>query len=151
MTGEQLTSRPRSTTTRPTANRSLPGLVTLPFPAGSLITAALSDRFSARLGRTVLVIGCAMVAAGLIAMLLVLEATGPDPAGWQIALPLAVAGLGNGLFIAPNIDFVLSAVPPREAGAASGVLNTGQRSARPSGSRRSAPSCSARVAVTSVW
>ena len=57
MTGEQLTSRPRSTTTRPTANRSLPGLVTLPFPAGSLITAALSDRFSARLGRTVLVIG----------------------------------------------------------------------------------------------
>ena len=103
------------------------GLVTLPFPAGSLITAALSDRFSARLGRTVLVIGCAMVAAGLLALLLVLEATGPDPAGWQIALPLAVAGLGNGLFIAPNIDFVLSAVPPRDAGAASGVLNTGQR------------------------
>ena len=103
------------------------GLVTLPFPAGSLITAALSDRFSARLGRTVLVIGCSMVAAGLLALLLVLEATGPDPARSQIALPLAVAGLGNGLFIAPNIDFVLSAVPPREAGAASGVLNTGQR------------------------
>jgi len=57
----------------------------------------------------------------------VLEATGPDPAGWQIVLPLAVAGLGNGLVIAPNVDFVLSAVPPREAGAASGVLNTGQR------------------------
>jgi len=103
------------------------GLVTLPFPAGSLITAALSDRFSARLGRTVLVIGCAMVAAGMLALLLVLESAGPDPACWQIALPLAVAGLGNGLFIAPNIDFVLSAVPPREAGAASGVLNTGQR------------------------
>ncbi len=103
------------------------GLVTLPFPAGSLVTAALSDRFSARLGRTVLVVGCAMVAAGLLALLLVLAATGPDPAGWQIALPLAVAGLGNGLFIAPNIDFVLSAVPPREAGSASGVLNTGQR------------------------
>jgi EmrB/QacA subfamily drug resistance transporter len=103
------------------------GLVTLPFPAGSLITAAVSDRFSARLGRTVLVIGCSMVAAGLLALLLVLAATDPDPAGWQIALPLAVAGLGNGLFIAPNIDFVLSAVPPREAGAASGVLNTGQR------------------------
>jgi EmrB/QacA subfamily drug resistance transporter len=103
------------------------GLVTLPFPAGSLLTAALSDRFSARLGRTVLVVGCAMVAAGLLALLLVLVATGPDPAGWQIALPLAVAGLGNGLFIAPNIDFVLSAVPPREAGSASGVLNTGQR------------------------
>jgi MFS family permease len=103
------------------------GLVTLPFPAGSLITAAVSDRFSARLGRTVLVIGCAMVAAGLLALLLGLRAAGSDPAGWQIAVPLAVAGLGNGLFIAPNIDFVLSAVPPREAGSASGVLNTAQR------------------------
>jgi EmrB/QacA subfamily drug resistance transporter len=103
------------------------GLVTLPFPALSLVTAALSDRFSARLGRTVLVVGCAMVAAGLLALLLVLATAGTDPAGWQIALPLAVAGLGNGLFIAPNIDFVLSAVPPREAGSASGVLNTGQR------------------------
>jgi MFS family permease len=103
------------------------GLVLLPFPVGSLVTAALSDRFSARLGRTVLVIGCAMLAAGLIAMLLILQATSPSPAGWQLAVPLAVAGLGNGLFIAPNIDFVLSAVPPQEAGAASGVLNTGQR------------------------
>jgi EmrB/QacA subfamily drug resistance transporter len=103
------------------------GLVTLPFPAGSLVTAALSDRFSARLGRNVLVLGCAMVAAGLLALLLILHATSPDPSGWQLALPLLVAGLGNGLFIAPNIDFVLSAVPPQEAGAASGVLNTGQR------------------------
>jgi EmrB/QacA subfamily drug resistance transporter len=103
------------------------GLVTLPFPAASLVTAALSDRFSARLGRTVLVLGCAMVAAGLLGVLLVLHVTSPDPSGWQLTLPLLVAGLGNGLFIAPNIDFVLSAVPPREAGAASGVLNTGQR------------------------
>jgi EmrB/QacA subfamily drug resistance transporter len=103
------------------------GLVTLPFPALSLVTAALSDRFSARLGRTVLVLGCALVAAGLLALVLVLAATSPDPAGWQVALALAVAGLGNGLFISPNIDFVLSAVPPREAGSASGVLNTGQR------------------------
>jgi MFS family permease len=103
------------------------GLVLLPFPVGSLLTAAVSDRVSARLGRTVLVLGCAMLAAGLAAMLIVLQVTSPSPAGWQLAVPLAVAGLGNGLFIAPNIDFVLSAVPAREAGAASGVLNTGQR------------------------
>ncbi|HEV7653728.1 MAG TPA: MFS transporter [Mycobacteriales bacterium] len=103
------------------------GLVLLPFPVGSLITAAFSDRFSARLGRTVLVLGCSMLAAGLAAVLVILEVTAPSPAGWQLVLPLAIAGLGNGLFIAPNIDFVLSAVPPREAGAASGVLNTGQR------------------------
>ena len=55
------------------------GLVTLPFPAGSLITAALSDRFSARLGRTVLVIGCSMVAAGLLALLLVLRGDRSGP------------------------------------------------------------------------
>ena len=41
--------------------------------------------------------------------------------------PLFVAGLGNGMTIAPNQDFVLASVPRREAGTASGVLGTAQR------------------------
>ncbi len=38
--------------------------------------------------------------------------THPDP--WLLAGPLALAGLGNGLVIAPNQDFVLGSVPRRE-------------------------------------
>jgi len=40
---------------------------------------------------------------------------------------LAVAGIGNGLVIAPVTTVVLAGVDWRDAGAASGVLNTAQR------------------------
>jgi hypothetical protein len=41
--------------------------------------------------------------------------------------PLLVAGLGTGMTIAPNQDFVLATVPRRDAGTASGILGTAQR------------------------
>jgi MFS family permease len=40
---------------------------------------------------------------------------------------LLVAGLGSGLFIAPNTQFIVATVDPAEAGAASGVISTMQR------------------------
>jgi EmrB/QacA subfamily drug resistance transporter len=40
------------------------GLVVVPFSFGSLVSAAVSDKLSSRLGRMVLVTGCAMVATG---------------------------------------------------------------------------------------
>ena len=46
---------------------------------------------------------------------------------WELLLPLAVAGFGNGLFIAPNARFIVATVDGAEAGAASGVINTMQR------------------------
>jgi sugar phosphate permease len=56
-----------------------------------------------------------------------LHAGAPSPSAWLLAGPLALAGLDNGLVIAPNQDFVLSSVPKREAGTAGGALNTAQR------------------------
>jgi hypothetical protein len=41
--------------------------------------------------------------------------------------PLFLAGLGNGLVIAPNQDFVLGSVPRSQAGTAGGALITAQR------------------------
>jgi MFS family permease len=46
---------------------------------------------------------------------------------WIFILPLLVAGLGNGFFLAPNIQFIVATVDDSEAGAASGVINTMQR------------------------
>jgi MFS family permease len=46
---------------------------------------------------------------------------------WALVGPLILAGLGNGLVIAPNQDFVLGSVPRRQAGTAGGALTTAQR------------------------
>jgi EmrB/QacA subfamily drug resistance transporter len=103
------------------------GLTILPFALCSMIAASQSDKVSARVGRWVLVLGCLFVAIGLTSFLLVIHFAGTSVTHWQVLLPLAFAGVGNGFFIAPNQDFILATVPPHEAGTASGVLSTAQR------------------------
>ena len=103
------------------------GLVVVPFSFGSLASAAVSDRLSARMGRMVLIVGCAMVGAGLALAALAIHLTAPDPSGWDLAGPLLLAGLGSGMVIAPNQDFVLARVPKREAGTAGAILGAAQR------------------------
>ena len=103
------------------------GLIITPFAVGSLIGSANSHTVSARLGRNVLSLGMLLVTVGLGLTLLALWWRSPDPEPWLLTLPLFIAGVGNGLFIAPNTDFILAAVEPRRAGAASGLVNTAQR------------------------
>lgn len=104
------------------------GLVSIPFAIGSIIGASQSNRLAERLGRTVLVIGTGMVAVGLIALWLVLLIVpSPDLTNWELLGPLFVAGIGSGLFIAPNAQFIVATVDNSEAGAASGVIGTMQR------------------------
>ena len=103
------------------------GLIVVPFSFGSLASAAISDKLSARMGRNVLVTGCVMVTTGLALMALVIHLTAPAPGGWGLAGPLLLAGLGSGMVIAPNQDFVLARVPSQEAGTASAILGTAQR------------------------
>ena len=68
-----------------------------------------------------------MVGAGLGLVPLVVHLTAPHLDGWYLVGPLLLAGIGNGMVIAPNQDFVLASVPRREAGTASAVLGTAQR------------------------
>lgn len=104
------------------------GLVVMPFAVGTIIGAAQSDTLAARFGRTALIIGLGMVTAGLAALWLILLHYPPSEYnGWQLAGPLCVAGVGSGLFIAPNVDFIVATVDHADAGAASGVIGTVQR------------------------
>jgi EmrB/QacA subfamily drug resistance transporter len=104
------------------------GLVSIPFAIGSIVGASQSGRLAASIGRRVLVIGAGLVALGLIAVWLVLLLVPtPDLTNWELLGPLLVAGLGSGLFIAPNAQFIVATVDPSEAGAASGVISTMQR------------------------
>jgi len=103
------------------------GLLVLPFAVASLSTASNSYKFSARFGRRTVQGGLAAMFAGLALVLLVLHLTAPRPVVWDLIGPLFLAGLGSGLVIAPNQDFVLGSVPRGQAGTAGGALITAQR------------------------
>lgn len=103
------------------------GLIMTPFAVGSVIGAPNSSRMAARLGRNVLLLATGLATVGLGGIVLVLHFSGSTPSGWALVVPLLISGIGNGLFIAPNTDFVLSMVPRGEAATAGGTLNTAQR------------------------
>ncbi len=102
------------------------GLVLMGFALGTFLSAAASDPLTDRLGRGVLLVGAGLLSAGIAAVLLALMIA-PTPVVWWLVPGLAVAGIGNGLVIAPVTTVVLAGVDWRDAGAASGVLNTAQR------------------------
>lgn len=104
------------------------GLVSIPFAIGSIIGASQSNRLAERLGRRTLSLGTALVSLGLLALWLVLLLVpAADLTNWELLGPLLVAGIGSGLFIAPNAQFIVATVDRAEAGAASGVIGTAQR------------------------
>ncbi|KIQ16242.1 MFS transporter [Rhodococcus sp. Leaf7] len=104
------------------------GVVSIPFAIGSIISSSQSNKLSERLGRNVLVLGTALVTIGLVWAWLVLLFTDASAlTNWKLLLPLFIAGLGNGAFIAPNAQFIVATVERQDAGAASGVISTMQR------------------------
>jgi EmrB/QacA subfamily drug resistance transporter len=104
------------------------GLVAMPFAIGSIIGASQSDTLAQRYGRSVLIVGLAMVAVGIAAVWAIFALSASTQYnGWQLLAPLLVAGVGSGLFIAPNAAFIVATVERVDAGAASGVIGTMQR------------------------
>ncbi|MGH9102370.1 MAG: MFS transporter [Acidimicrobiales bacterium] len=103
------------------------GLTILPFALGSLVGSSSSDVVARRLGPRVLQVGTAMVAIGLAGALAAIHLEGVSTSAWLLLPPLAFAGIGSGLTIAPNTNLVLARVPVGNAGAAGGVLSTAQR------------------------
>jgi MFS family permease len=80
------------------------------------ISGALSDRFgSRRLG----MLGMGLLAVGLF----LLSRIGPGTGLWMVALGLAVAGTGTGMFISPNTNTsaLMGSAPRARQGIASGV------------------------------
>jgi MFS family permease len=98
------------------------GLAIAPFSLGVAVGSGVSVPLAPRHGRRVTVVGSLLVAAGMAALGLVLRSQGAE--GALLVLPLALAGAGMGLFVAPLVDIALAGVPAPDAGAASGVLNS---------------------------
>ncbi|MFG2626676.1 MFS transporter [Streptomyces sp. NPDC048473] len=103
------------------------GLAITPFALGAAVAASPGGRMVGRFGRPLVVAGLTTVAVGLAATALAVHLVPGRGAGWAMAAPLLLAGLGSGLVIAPNQTLTLSEVPVATAGSAGGTLQTGQR------------------------
>jgi EmrB/QacA subfamily drug resistance transporter len=103
------------------------GLSSTPFAIGAAIAAGLGGRVVYRVGRALVAGGLVLVIIGLLASWVVIGLVHSSAVGFAVAAPFFVAGIGNGLVISPNQTLTLSEVPPRQGGAAGGVLQTGQR------------------------
>ncbi len=103
------------------------GLTTIPFAVASGILSSRSAGLVRRLGRSVLLLGCLLVAAGMATALVTVQLVGAQPSPWHFIPAFVLAGAGLGCFAAPNTAVILDGVPPRQAGQASGVLATSQQ------------------------
>jgi MFS family permease len=103
------------------------GLAVTPFALGSAVSAVFAGRAVPRFGRWLTVSGLLTTASGMVATALILREVGGNAAGWAVAAPLLVAGVGGGMVISPNTTLTLESVPAQMAGAAGGALQTAQR------------------------
>nr|AQW35028.1 Multidrug MFS transporter [Streptomyces griseoruber] len=101
------------------------GLTALPMFLGLMITAGMAgDKLTPKYGRKVLFAGGVLLVTGALLFVAVSDHYGTDISSWLMAGPLFVFGLGMGAVVAPVVDFALTDVPHKDAGSASGVLNT---------------------------
>jgi EmrB/QacA subfamily drug resistance transporter len=103
------------------------GLTTIPFAIASGILSSRSAGLVRRLGRSTLLLGCLLIAAGMLTAIATVLMVGADPRPWDFIPAFVLAGAGLGMFAAPNTAVILDGVPPRQAGQASGVLATSQQ------------------------
>ncbi|MGH8918068.1 MAG: MFS transporter, partial [Actinomycetes bacterium] len=101
------------------------GIYMLPLTAGFLIagpiSGALSDRYGPRLFATSGLLLAALCFTGLMLLPVVFPY-------WAFALLILGNGIGSGLFSSPNTSAIMSAVPARHRGSASGMRSTFQNS-----------------------
>ncbi|TGO05587.1 MFS transporter [Serinibacter arcticus] len=103
------------------------GLVLTPFSITGAIAATLGGRWITRFGRPLVVIGIVITVVALAALDLLIGVVPEPGVAWVAAGLLMVAGFGNGFVISPNQTLTLAKVPPGDAGAAAGSLQTMQR------------------------
>ena len=99
------------------------GLVFLPLALTFVIASRHSGVRVKHRGTLVLIEGCAVQVAGLVALVMAIEWI-DTPSAMVLALVLTIFGYGQGLVMAPLSSAVLSTVKPVSAGAASGIYGT---------------------------
>jgi MFS family permease len=101
------------------------GIFLLPLSAGVLLAGPLSGTLSDRFGARGFATAGMIVFGGSFVGLMLLPVEFPY---WAFALLIAANGIGSGMFVSPNSSSIMSSVPARHRGAASGMRATFQNS-----------------------
>jgi len=101
------------------------GIYMLPLTAGFLIAGPISGTLSDRYGPRLFATSGLLLAALCFVGLMLLPV---DFSYWVFALLIFGNGVGSGLFASPNTSAIMSAVPARHRGSASGMRSTFQNS-----------------------
>jgi EmrB/QacA subfamily drug resistance transporter len=102
------------------------GLTFVTMTVGLVLAMVASFAVVGKLGRHLVHIGVAVVAAGTVGLALTVSGA-QSATTWDLAPSLFVIGLGAGLSFGLLFDFVLAGVAMDEVGSASGVLNAVQQ------------------------
>jgi MFS family permease len=101
------------------------GIFLLPLTAGFLVAGPVSGTLSDRFGARGFASAGMVVFGGSFLGLMLLPV---DFSYWEFALLIAANGIGTGMFSSPNSASIMSSVPARQRGAASGMRSTFQNS-----------------------
>jgi EmrB/QacA subfamily drug resistance transporter len=102
------------------------GLVLLPFGAVFVICSHWVKRLKERIGDRVIVLGVAVMMAGLAAFIAIADRVGPHLTVGETTVPLALLGMGQAFVTTPLYELLLRNVPTDIAATASGVFTTVQ-------------------------
>jgi Na+/melibiose symporter-like transporter len=109
------------------------GLNLLAFSLGALVGTGAVIPLVPRIGKYLVTVGSALLAAGVLWVFAIVADTGAGFNGWAAVWPMLLAGFGLALLIIPLIDVALATVPVADAGAASGAFSTFQQLGAASG------------------
>jgi MFS family permease len=109
------------------------GLAFTPMGVTAMVGSVFGRRLADRYGLVVLTVGGLLNAAGVLGLAAAVAVAGTALGALWTVLPFALIGLGQGLVLPSLIGVVLSEVPAAKAGAASGMLTTGQQFAGATG------------------
>jgi len=101
------------------------GIYLLPLTTGFLISGPVSGHLSDRFGARPFTTGGLLVTAATFTGLMLIPVNFPY---WLFALLIFMAGIGQGMFAAPNTSAIMSSVPASQRGVASGMRATFQNS-----------------------
>lgn len=103
------------------------GFTTIPFPIGVLIASVISGRLGARYLSWRVAIGSLLLAVGMFYLRWTISGVGDSVDHWAFVPPLVIAGIGLGIGISGLFQTILTGVPGRDAGSASGALQAFQQ------------------------